>query len=69
MSDLDKIAHALDAAADQFFRGGSDFMAFHEAATGNNELQLVHAANARILQTWGSACRAASRALQDSDGS
>ena len=68
MNDLDKIAHALDAASTEFFRGGSDFMMFHEAAAGNNELQLSHAANARILQTWGAACRAASRAIQDSEG-
>ena len=66
MNDLEKIAVALDAAADEFFRGGSDFMVFHGAAEGNNELQLSHAANARILQTWGAALRAASRALTGS---
>jgi len=63
MGDLEKISLALNAAADCFFRGAEDFMHFHAAAAGDNEVQLAHGTQARILQTWGSALRAASNEL------
>lgn len=59
MSDLEKISRALNAAADNLFRGAADFMSFHAAAEGDADLQIRHATNARLLQTWGAALRAA----------